>query len=531
MRRLVLAILFLGIAFPASGQLQYFGYVGGADDNLSLGMTKGFTNFAHVATRQSVTDPFVRDRVTAMAQKGLKATIDLGVVLWCDYDGTGRYRELCWDWQQRWANWKVYNASILASDKVLAFAILDEPFNRDANMTQYEQAAARVKADFPWAKLWMVEAACVIALDDCGYNPGAGAFSRYGGNLPNIDWIGLDSYGIHPATDEIFQNARDILRSRFPGRKWLYVMDGYHDPNNVHWWGIQDMRPIAREWYDVARADTNSILLGVFLWPRLSPEATGSSELPCSVLTEHVRIGRAITGKVRTQNSLPIGVLESISHGNGRATGWACDPDGTVCETPRVDFYADGVYKFPAFYPSASQNSSQNYILSSQCGAGVAYRFYQNLGMDWSTRSRQITAVASDLDSGSVTLPSNCPENPACVWYSTQYAPKGYMEAISSTGIAAGWACDPDGPLASNKVRLALDDGTRIGTYTTNLASEQAVADECGGGYLHRFSVQLPSWARYRRVYAYSQDLVQGEIRETQIPWLCNGGSWYCVWY
>lgn len=525
MRRLVPALLLLGasLAFPASGQLQYFGYVGAADDDLSLGKTRGFTNFAHVSTRQSVTDPFVKDRVTAMAQKGLKATIDLGLVLWCDYDGTGRYRQLCWDWEQRWADWKAYNASILTSDKVLAFAILDEPFNRDAYMSQYEQAAARVKADFPWAKLWMVEGACVIASDDCGYNPGAGAFWRYQGSLPNIDWIGLSAYGIHPATDWGFQYARDVLRNRFPGRKWLYVMDGYYDEYlHANLWSVYNMGQIAREWYDVARADPNSVLLGAFLWPRLSPYAMGSSEFPCSVLAEHVLIGRGITGKARTQNSLPIGVLQSIAHGTGRATGWACDPDGTLCEMPRVDFYADGSYKTTAWYPSPD-----DYIVNPQCGPGIAYRFQQDLSSDWSNSGRRITAVANDLDSGSTTLPSNCPENPACVFYTTMFAPKGYMEAISPTGVAAGWACDPDSPLTSNKVRLVLEDGTPLGTYTTNLGSEQAVADECRGGYLHRFSVQLPSWARYRKVYAYSQDLVYGE---KMIPWLCGGGT-YCMWY
>jgi hypothetical protein len=101
------------------------------------------------------------------------------------------------------------------------------------------------------------------------------------------------------------------------------------------------------------------------------------------------------------------------------------------------------------------------------------------------------------------------------------------MEAISSSGMASGWVCDPDAPQVSSKVRLALGNGTQIGVYTTNLTSEQAVANECGGGYLHRFSVQLPSWARYWDIHAFSQDFVSGEV---EIPWLCPDG-WYCVWY
>ena len=138
-----------------------------------------------------------------------------------------------------------------------------------------------------------------------------------------------------------------------------------------------------------------------------------------------------------------------------------------------------------------------------------------------------MTAFARDLDVGGATLPSNCAQNPACLWFTTHSEPKGYMEALSPTGVAAGWVCDPDAPHLSTKVRLALEDGTLLGTFTTNLGSEQAVADECGGGYLHRFSVQLPPSARHHAIYAYSQDSVGGEV---QIPWLCDDG-WYCVWW
>src|SRR5260370_37978164 len=119
MRRLIVSALLLLASFatiPASAQLQYFGYVGSADDDVSLGKTKGYTNFAHVSTSTYIYDYFVGSRVTALAQRGSKAMIDLGYILWCDYDGSGLYRDVCWDWYNRWNQWKSFNDSIFTSD-------------------------------------------------------------------------------------------------------------------------------------------------------------------------------------------------------------------------------------------------------------------------------------------------------------------------------------------------------------------------------------------------------------------------------
>jgi len=57
--------------------------------------------------------------------------------------------------------------------------------------------------------------------------------------------------------------------------------------------------------------------------------------------------------------------------------------------------------------------------------------------------------------------------------------------------------------------------------------SEQAIADQCGGGYQHRLSVQLPSWARGGPIYAYALDLVWGKV---QLSWVCYKHS-YCIWW
>lgn len=293
-RGILTALLLASLAAaPAAAQLQYFGYVGGADDDNALSRTRSYTNFAHLAAKADVEDPFVRARVLALSQRGLKAVIDLDRVFWCDAGGDQAHWEPCKDWIARWNRWKAFNAGVLTPERVLAFGLLDEPFNQDALMSHYEAVAARVKADLPWVKLYLVEGACVVVDGKCGSNPTSHAFTNYRGSLPGIDWIGVDAYGIHPATDPTFQAAVSRMRARFPDKKWLYILDG--------WW-VSYLHPyvfgkpavmarIAREWYGVARADPDAVLLGVFLWE-------GSRDLPCNVLMEHAAIGRAITGKL-----------------------------------------------------------------------------------------------------------------------------------------------------------------------------------------------------------------------------------------
>lgn len=513
------AVLAALVAAPASGQLQYFGYVTAGDDDSALRQVKAFTNFAQLSAGDNLTDPWLRTRVAAMAAVGVKAVIDLGKVLWCDYGNDGSYSSICFDWQSRWSTWKSFNASILTPDKVIALSIRDEPFNWNVDMYDFEQAAARVKADLPWVKTYMTEAGCVVARDDCGIHPFSGALNHYYGTLPNIDWIGVQVYGVWPKTDATFGDARAIFKARFPGKKWIYVLDGYWDPG-LHPQRLYDesaLRQVASDWYDLAHADADAVLLGVVAWYG-GGAVKGSQNLSCYVLTEHVLIGQAITGKTHTQTALPIGGLDTVPNGDGLATGWSCYPDGILCENPPLDLYVNGsLYFAPPTYTT-------QIAWRPECGNGAAYKFERRMTV--TTSGYPITVRANRPGSPSVTLPSACAESPACIWYSTIYDPKGYMEVLGTNAVAAGWVCDPDAPQVSSKVRLVLEDGTPLGTFTTNLASEQAVADECRGGYLHRFSVQLPSWSGCHRVYAYARDLANANF-EKQIPWLCAEG-WYC---
>ncbi len=107
------------------------------------------------------------------------------------------------------------------------------------------------------------------------------------------------------------------------------------------------------------------------------------------------------------------------------------------------------------------------------------------------------------------------------------YNPKGYFEAVSSTGLAQGWTCDQDAPTKS----IAVDIYAGTTKITTTLVradsgSEAAIKTECGGGDYHRFWIQLPSWTQGRTdLVAYGLDYTW--FGNTQLPCLQAGG---CKW-
>lgn len=94
----------------------------------------------------------------------------------------------------------------------------------------------------------------------------------------------------------------------------------------------------------------------------------------------------------------------------------------------------------------------------------------------------------------------------------TTSSPKGILDGVSADG-AWGWACDPDAPLASIDVHVYIGGAAGSGApgfvTTASIASEPAVAAECGGGDAHRFELYVPGgMAQYQgqAVYAYGID-------------------------
>ncbi|HEX2076729.1 MAG TPA: hypothetical protein VHG08_03440 [Longimicrobium sp.] len=388
----------------APGTLQWFGYVSGADKDSYLNGTDSYANWGWVITNDTAASVWAKQRITALAQHNMKAIVELGRLLWCP----PAYTSLCPDVAARWQAWTTANASVLTSDKVLAFVIRDEPFHGRVNIQQWQDAAAMVKSTFPWARISLVEAAVALTQDCEGYPSGYCHFDQYAHLITTVDWIGVNRYAIHPATDGLYQQALARMKQKYPGRRTVYVADGYWDgehqnefPGNT----VEYMGTIMREWYEVARADPDAVLLGVFIWDPFA-DKLASRDFPLSVLYEQTRVGRAITGRTRANLYAPTGVFEGITH-DGYAVGWACDPDRAWGETVRVDIYMNGTYY-------TSGGADQPDVFRTACRSGTSHRFRIPLGIG--TSGQQMTARAVDLNAGVVQLPSTCPQNPACVW-------------------------------------------------------------------------------------------------------------------
>ncbi|HEX8271940.1 MAG TPA: hypothetical protein VF615_04760 [Longimicrobiaceae bacterium] len=383
------------------GQLQWFGYAAGAEDDVSLTGTTSYANWGQVITDDNPSSTWATQRIAALSQHDMKAVVELGKLLWC---GAPAYTNLCQDFATRWQTWKAANAGVLTSDKVLAFIIRDEPFTNGANPYSWQAAAAMVKQDFPWAKIMLIEAADIVACPHSWC-----AFNQYGSVITTVDWVGVDKYAIHPATDQVLQTAVWKMKQKYPGRKFIYVADGFWTSSHASAFlgaSVGYMANIMREWYDVARADPDAVMLAVFIW---NPFTGGisSRQFPPSVLYEHTQVGRAITGRARAQAHQPVGLLEGIGS-DGYATGWACDPDGAWGEAVTVHMYMNGAY-----YNSGT--ADQPDVFRAQCRSGVSHRFRIPLGIGSS--GQQMTAVAADLNAGTAQLPSSCAGSPACVWY------------------------------------------------------------------------------------------------------------------
>ena len=97
------------------------------------------------------------------------------------------------------------------------------------------------------------------------------------------------------------------------------------------------------------------------------------------------------------------------------------------------------------------------------------------------------------------------------------YAPIGYFDQVSSSGLAQGWACDNDKP--DGRVVIDLYDayGHKASGYADS-SSEPAVNQLCWGGTAHRFYIQLPPNMSGTNITAYALDYTW--IGDTQLP--CN---------
>lgn len=92
--------------------------------------------------------------------------------------------------------------------------------------------------------------------------------------------------------------------------------------------------------------------------------------------------------------------------------------------------------------------------------------------------------------------------------------PLGYLDSVSSSAVARGWACDHDDPKRSIAVHLYVGGPAGSGApgyaLTANATHEDAVTWVCKGGTKHRYSFQLPKDSCGKPVYAYGINIGGG---------------------
>jgi hypothetical protein len=479
-------------ASVAAGTLQWFGYAASTQDEPTLAGTDSYANWGEVITDSSSTSTAATAQINALSQHGMKAVVELGELLWAAPSHTTLYP----DYTARWNAWKAANASALTSGKVLAFLVLDEPFSKGADMSQYEAAAAMVKRDFPWAKVILIEAAVTV---NC--TGPACAFGTRAGLVTSVDWVGVDRYAIDPRTDTPLHDAVQRMKQQYPGRKMVYVMDSYWDQTHVDSLGVTtpgDMQPVATWWYDVARADPDAVMIATFIWGRID-NTTTAVDFPPAVLEEHTRIGREITGRSAGSSYAATG---SFTVGtDGYAAGWACDPDAAWGESMVVRIFQDG-----APYSQGTANLA-DVAQRGVCRNGSYYHAFR-IPLSVGTMGHAMTATVQDLNGTQYPLATTCKDAPACVWYYNSYTAQG-SAALSSTGLLTGWACDRDVPALAIQVQVNAG-GTIIGSYAANAPSDASVNATCGGGTAHAFSIQLPAWTHGQIIYANAMDSMSG---------------------
>jgi hypothetical protein len=303
----VLLLAFHGLACaappvvpPGAPALRYFGYAlvdCGVDDPNDDATTTNhvaevaaFSNVAQMCVFQPGDD--IRERLRLMSRHGVKALLSVQAIFFAGRrdatQGSGMKFELHPDHQARWSAFIKTNRLVQDHANIAAFYLVDEPVWNGVSAADLKQAADAVKASFPTVPIALIEAPAGLKTLE----------------VPaSVDWIGFDHYAIpRPDTDPVFQSELALLKSRrsHAAQKILLVMDAQWLP----FYGEAGYQPaymatVATSYYTLAQADPDVIGIVGYLWPGGfdNPRQKGMRQLPRSVLEEHMRIGKLISGK------------------------------------------------------------------------------------------------------------------------------------------------------------------------------------------------------------------------------------------
>jgi len=288
--------------FPAktNTNLKYFGYtlidVGWDDPTDKENKTNyidevsSFSNVADIL----VIDPNenIIDRINIFNAQNVKAMLHLNEIFFEQKSEGGHKSGVIYglraDYQTRWSNFVTANDLINNTQKISCFYIGEEPSWNGITENEFKTACDYVKESISDVPIFSVEAYLDV---ENMYTPNS------------VDWIGFDHYFLkEPSTSVKFMSELNILKSKLkPHQKIFLILDAHwikilHGSSGI---SKVDMDFIARDYYNIANADTSIIGILGYFWPNGFDikKSVGARSLPQNVLDEHQRIGKSITGK------------------------------------------------------------------------------------------------------------------------------------------------------------------------------------------------------------------------------------------
>lgn len=241
----LLAVVFVLLAAKAFA-IEYFGYA--HTEGVALEV-QAWTNVGHFLVedpRVDYTGQLNHWRVVY----GMKAVVELSHVFVLGRTGT-----LLPDWYDRWQTFVEANRSRLTPDFVAAFLVMDEPLLRGMTVSEVETLVSVVKETFPNLPTALVENANLVAqLPDP--------------LPPELDWIGIDSYGVRDPADDPGYLAQfaELRRRLLPSQRLVVVGDGWFGPAQIAA-GLSpcDMAGVAWSYFRLAER-SDAVALVFFLW-------------------------------------------------------------------------------------------------------------------------------------------------------------------------------------------------------------------------------------------------------------------------
>lgn len=321
MKKTVL-LLILIMSFGMSGKAQiaplhikYFGfalvdyYIDDPNDSVFLDNyifeVDSFSNIAQMYVRNYY-DTII-SRVNLMDAHCVRPVIDISAVFYFTADSnapSGKNYDLHPDYVSRWNTFRTTNISVLDSNKIAAFYIMDEPYWNGLDFNELNQTCVLVKQDFPEIPLMFIEAWPVV---DSVVVP------------VDIDLLGFDKYGVYDvSTDSDYIARLEIIKNKRnkSSQKIMLVMD-------VQWvdhyatalgWTQDTLKYVVQNYYNLAVADTDIVGIAGFTWPGLAPGWLGARSLPESVKNKNIVIGNMIKANYNPCSPLPVHYPESANN-------------------------------------------------------------------------------------------------------------------------------------------------------------------------------------------------------------------------